>query len=154
MNRCRAPQLPTQRVPHEIAATPGAWVDTTLGASHRAERLWFDQPESGLLWILSGELHLEAHGRNHRVGKGDVVAYRLGDSLRWSASEGIRARWSAREVNLDVGGAQPWTASNAIELPATDTAIRRRRRAMRLVLVLWCALGLAVLAAIARHFAS
>ena len=129
MSRIAAPRSPLP-VESDRRTDAAPWVDTTLPASRHADRLSFDQPPAGLLWVISGEVQLELGGRERPVGKGDVVAYRLGKGLRWSASEGTHARWSARDVRLRLGGAQPWTQANATDLPAVRTGRRRRNRAL------------------------
>jgi hypothetical protein len=104
------------------------WVERALEPSEAApRRVHPEQPDHGLLWVLTGGVTVRRGSRSREVRPGSVVSYRVGDALTWSAGEGTRVRWSARPVTLEPGEVASWTANLALEIPPTETTAPRRR---------------------------
>lgn len=131
-------------------AAPAPWLDVVVDPCDRVPVLGPGQPHAGVLWVTAGSVEFAAGPAHGRVLKGDVVAYRLGDGLRFSAPPGTRVRWSARTVDLPPATVRAWTPSHARDLPdvpATALPGAARRRALRSVAI-W--LATAAVAAVLR----
>jgi hypothetical protein len=115
--------------PPRVERAIDPWVEREVPAqpAPAPRALHADQPESGLLGVLSGGVTVTREGRSREVRPGTVVTYRLGPALAWSARPDTRVRWSARPVRLEAGEVASWTSDLAVEVPA-ETAVPSRRR--------------------------
>jgi hypothetical protein len=104
------------------------WADRVVLADATSERLFAEQPEQGLLWVVGGCVTVSRDGVAREIPAGSVVAYRLAPTLEWRAAPGTRVRSSERPVRVAAGGIQPWTADLTLDVPQVDAARGRRRR--------------------------
>jgi hypothetical protein len=118
--------------------TSGAWEESTLAALAETPRLAANQPDHGLVWVTRGRLTVTTAGLGTlELAKGSVVAYRLGDSLSWTASPGSHVRWCRREVRLREGEVQPWTPPSRTDEPVVLAPRRRPWMAIASIALLW-----------------
>jgi hypothetical protein len=122
-------------------ATSGAWEESTLEALESVPRLSSEQPDHGLVWVTRGRLTVTpARGAPLELPKGSVVAYRLGETLAWTAAAGSHVRWCRREVRVREGEVQPWTPPVKGEEGVAGDLVAPRRRpwlAIASIALLW-----------------